>query len=111
MGIEFSDEKHNKAFSAPEQKKSCSFRLKILFVLCSSASTTLFELLLTSVVVNNYFFVLQQIRYENEDPAVRFTEAQLTEIRKTTLSKINCENLDIPGDMQRAMFDLPSNFL
>lgn len=50
-------------------------------------------------------------RYENEDPAVRFTEAQLTELRKTTLSKIICENLDITGEMQRAAFDLPSNFL
>lgn len=49
--------------------------------------------------------------YENEDPATRFSEAQLTEIRKVTLSKILCENLDIPGDMQRAAFDLPSNFL
>jgi hypothetical protein len=49
--------------------------------------------------------------YENDIPAVRFTEAQLTEIRKTTLSKIFCENLDQPGDMQRAAFDLPSNFL
>lgn len=50
-------------------------------------------------------------RYENEDPAVRFSEAQLTEIRKTTLAKIVCDNLDIPGEMQRAAFDLPSNFL
>lgn len=51
------------------------------------------------------------LRYENADPTVRFTEAQLTELRKTTLSKIICENMDIPGDMQRAAFDLPSNFL
>jgi Animal haem peroxidase len=50
-------------------------------------------------------------RYENEDPAVRFTEAQLTELRKTTLAKIICDSLDVPGDMQRAAFDLPSNFL
>ncbi|XP_058122599.1 uncharacterized protein LOC131293497 [Anopheles ziemanni] len=49
--------------------------------------------------------------YENEDPAVKFTEAQLAELRKTTLAKIVCENLDITGDMQRAAFDLPSNFL
>ncbi|KAL7044613.1 hypothetical protein ACKWTF_002002 [Chironomus riparius] len=49
--------------------------------------------------------------YENADPAIRFTEAQLTELRKTTLSKVVCENLDLPGDMQRAAFDLPSNFL
>jgi peroxidase len=50
-------------------------------------------------------------RYENEDPTVRFTEAQLTEIRKTTMAKITCDNLDVPGEMQRAAFDLPSNFL
>ncbi|XP_074027554.1 uncharacterized protein isoform X2 [Leptinotarsa decemlineata] len=49
--------------------------------------------------------------YENEDPVVRFTEAQLSEIRKTTLAKILCENMDIEGEMQRAAFDLPSNFL
>ena len=51
------------------------------------------------------------LRYENDDPHTRFTEAQLTELRKTALSKIFCENMDQPGDMQRAAFDLPSNFL
>lgn len=50
-------------------------------------------------------------RFENEDPNVKFTEAQLAEIRKATLAKIICENLEIPGDMQRAAFDLPSSFL
>jgi Animal haem peroxidase len=59
----------------------------------------------------NYFLYCKFIRYENADPVVRFTEAQLTEIRKTTMAKIVCENLDYPGDMQRAAFDLPSNFL
>ncbi|KAK4874855.1 hypothetical protein RN001_014215 [Aquatica leii] len=49
--------------------------------------------------------------YENEDPNVRFTEAQLAEIRKISLARVFCENLDVPGDMQRAAFDLPSNFL
>ncbi|XP_065073904.1 uncharacterized protein LOC135697958 isoform X1 [Ochlerotatus camptorhynchus] len=49
--------------------------------------------------------------YENDDPTVKFTEAQLAELRKTTLSRIICENLDIQSDMQRAAFDLPSNFL
>lgn len=49
--------------------------------------------------------------YENEEPAVKFTEAQLAEVRKITLAKILCENMDVHGDMQRAAFDLPSNFL
>lgn len=49
--------------------------------------------------------------YETDDPNIRFTEAQLNEIRKSTLSKIVCDNMDNPGDMQRAAFDLPSNFL
>lgn len=49
--------------------------------------------------------------FETNDPDLRFTEAQLNEIRKTTLAKIICENLDVPGEMQRAAFDLPSNFL
>ncbi|XP_047507220.1 heme peroxidase 2 [Pieris napi] len=49
--------------------------------------------------------------YENDNPAARFTEQQLAEIRKTTLSKVLCDNFDVPTDIQRAAFDLPSNFL
>nr|XP_012145980.1 PREDICTED: uncharacterized protein LOC100880086 isoform X3 [Megachile rotundata] len=49
--------------------------------------------------------------YETDDPNIRFTEHQLAEIRKVTLSKIMCENMDEHNDMQRAAFDLPSNFL
>ncbi|XP_028027075.1 uncharacterized protein LOC114240650 [Bombyx mandarina] len=49
--------------------------------------------------------------YENDNTAARFTEQQLAEIRKATLSKVLCDNFDIPGDIQRAAFDLPSNFL
>ncbi|XP_055371006.1 heme peroxidase 2 [Condylostylus longicornis] len=49
--------------------------------------------------------------YENNIPGIKFSETQLAEIRKTTLAKIVCENLEIQGDMQRAAFDLPSNFL
>lgn len=49
--------------------------------------------------------------YENADPVVRFTETQLAEIRKSTLAKILCQNMDDEGEMQRAAFDLPSNFL
>lgn len=50
-------------------------------------------------------------RFENDNPAARFSEQQLAEIRKSTLSKLLCENFDIPTDIQRAAFDLPSNFL
>ena len=49
--------------------------------------------------------------YENNQPGNRFSEAQLTEIRKITLSKIVCENCDIVGDIQRSIFDQPHEFL
>lgn len=57
-----------------------------------------------------YYFNLLY-RYENDNNAARFTEQQLSEIRKVTLSKILCENFDQNSDIQRAAFDLPSNFL
>ncbi|KAL6261733.1 hypothetical protein P5V15_006822 [Pogonomyrmex californicus] len=49
--------------------------------------------------------------YETDDPNIRFTEHQMAELRKTTLAKVMCENMDHQTDMQRAAFDLPSNFL
>ncbi len=49
--------------------------------------------------------------YENSGSGTRFSEAQLTEIRKITLSKIICENCDIVGDIQRSIFDQPHEFL
>ncbi|XP_031831512.1 uncharacterized protein LOC116426555 [Nomia melanderi] len=49
--------------------------------------------------------------YETDDPNIRFTEHQLAELRKTTLAKVMCDNMDEHNDMQRAAFDLPSNFL
>ncbi|XP_078034406.1 uncharacterized protein LOC144468658 [Augochlora pura] len=49
--------------------------------------------------------------YETDDPNIRFTEPQLAELRKVTLSKVMCENMDEHNEMQRAAFDLPSNFL
>nr|CAD7432777.1 unnamed protein product [Timema monikensis] len=49
--------------------------------------------------------------YENEDQVVRFTEAQLGEIRKATLAKLLCENMDVASDIQRAALDQPSDFL
>nr|XP_022916804.1 uncharacterized protein LOC111426494 [Onthophagus taurus] len=49
--------------------------------------------------------------YENVDPNVRFTENQLAELRKISLAKVICDNLDISSDIQRSAFDLPSHFL
>ncbi|KAK9508766.1 hypothetical protein O3M35_006245 [Rhynocoris fuscipes] len=49
--------------------------------------------------------------YENDDPNIRFTEPQLAEIRKSTLARLICNNLDATGDIQRSVFDQPSEFL
>lgn len=49
--------------------------------------------------------------YETSDASIRFSEAQLTEIRKMTLAKIICSNCDIVGDAQRSIFDQPHEFL
>ena len=49
--------------------------------------------------------------YENGNPLIRFTEAQLAEIRKVTLSKVICNNCDQVTNIQRAMFDIPDPFL
>lgn len=50
-------------------------------------------------------------RYESGDPLVRFSERQLGEIRKATLSKLICDNLDTPSEVQRSAFEQPSDFL
>lgn len=49
--------------------------------------------------------------YENSDPLIRFTDAQLSEIRKITLSKIICDNCEKVDSEQRSSFDLPDPFL
>lgn len=49
--------------------------------------------------------------YENGNPLIRFTEAQLAEIRKITMSKVICDNCDQVTNVQRAMFDIPDPFL
>lgn len=49
--------------------------------------------------------------YETNDKQLRFTPQQLAEIRKVTLSKTICDNLDMPGDIQRTAFDAPHNIL
>jgi hypothetical protein len=49
--------------------------------------------------------------YEGGNPLTRFTESQLAEIRKVTLSKLMCENCDQISSVQRGMFDIPDPFL
>ena len=50
-------------------------------------------------------------RYENRDPLIRFTEAQLAEIRKATVAKLVCENSDGIIITQRSAFDQHEPFL
>jgi len=49
--------------------------------------------------------------YEGGNPLIRFTEAQLDEIRKVSLAKVTCDNCDQVTHIQRAMFDVPDPFL
>ncbi|KAI1303198.1 Peroxidasin -like protein [Halotydeus destructor] len=49
--------------------------------------------------------------HETADPFVRFTENQLSEIRKMSLAKIFCENSDAIDSIQRVAMDLPDPFL
>jgi len=49
--------------------------------------------------------------YEGDNPLTRFTEAQLSEIRKTSLAKMVCDNCDKIDSIQRGMFDVPDPFL
>ncbi|XP_063223065.1 uncharacterized protein LOC134531301 [Bacillus rossius redtenbacheri] len=49
--------------------------------------------------------------YENSDPLVRFTEAQLADIRKATLARLVCDNTDRVGAIQRSALDLADPFL
>lgn len=49
--------------------------------------------------------------YENSEPLTRFTSAQLSSIRKTSLAKIICQNSDSIQLIQRAALDLPEQFL
>jgi len=49
--------------------------------------------------------------YENSEASVRFTEAQLAEIRKITLAKVICENCDVVDKIQKSVFDQYHEFL
>ncbi|CAG0923981.1 unnamed protein product, partial [Notodromas monacha] len=51
------------------------------------------------------------MKYENGDPLLRFTDAQLSQIRETTMAKIICQNADSIPLLQRSVFDLPDPFL
>lgn len=50
-------------------------------------------------------------RFETDNPLLRFSEPQLAEIRKATLAKILCENMDVQSDLQKAAFDQPNDYL
>lgn len=50
-------------------------------------------------------------RFETDNPLLRFSDAQLAEIRKATLAKILCENMDVHSDMQKSSFDQPNDYL
>jgi peroxidase len=50
-------------------------------------------------------------RYETADPLVRFTEAQLAELRKASLSRLVCDNCDHVVSIQRSLMDLVDPFL
>ncbi|XP_060522510.1 chorion peroxidase-like [Cylas formicarius] len=47
--------------------------------------------------------------YETSDHVVGFTKKQLAEIRKITLSKIICDNIDGNNDIHASAFDIPSD--
>ncbi|XP_054258941.1 uncharacterized protein LOC128983605 [Macrosteles quadrilineatus] len=49
--------------------------------------------------------------YENNDPLTRFTPAQLTEIRKMTISSYICNNVEGAATIQRHALDLPDPFM
>ena len=56
-------------------------------------------------------FLTSSFRYENGDPLIRFTGAQLGEIRKATVAKIICDNSDNIDTVQRSAFDQNEPFL
>nr|CAD7199365.1 unnamed protein product [Timema douglasi] len=49
--------------------------------------------------------------YESGDPLVRFTDAQLADIRRITLSRLVCDNGEQINTIQRSLLDLTDPFL
>ncbi|OQV25326.1 Peroxidasin [Hypsibius exemplaris] len=49
--------------------------------------------------------------YETGDPLLRFSEAQLSSIRKMTLAKVVCANSDTMDLVQRSVFDLADQYI
>ncbi|KAG8175633.1 hypothetical protein JTE90_001062 [Oedothorax gibbosus] len=49
--------------------------------------------------------------YETQDPFLRFTQDQLTEIRQTRLAKVICDNSDTIDAVQLKAMDIPDDFL
>lgn len=49
--------------------------------------------------------------HETDDPYIRFSPAQLAEIRKMTLAKVFCKESDHIDMIQRNAMDVPDNFL
>lgn len=49
--------------------------------------------------------------YETNDKELRFTPQQLAEIRKISLAKVVCDNMETHTDIQRWTMDAPHNVL
>ncbi|CAL4059485.1 unnamed protein product, partial [Meganyctiphanes norvegica] len=49
--------------------------------------------------------------YETGDPALRFSEQQLADIRQVTMASLICKNCDVVEQIQRGVFDMPHEFL
>lgn len=54
-----------------------------------------------------HYAVFSASRYETYNPILKFSVEQLAEIRKASLSRILCDNLDVHTPVQRSAFDLP----
>nr|CAD7448788.1 unnamed protein product [Timema bartmani] len=60
---------------------------------------------------DRFWLVSVGSKYESGDPLVRFTEAQLADIRRITLSRLVCDNAEQINTIQRSLLDLTDPFL